>query len=367
MRTGLFLTYIILLLSSSLIARVKVAQEGISIVDSHAVTVDGKFASAINGRTYQKDALASDKDYQHLTNYDAHKAVSKGNCANNGTMRIDSHIHLYDTDRQGSNVFLDPEKHKKIYYPHLVSEFLAVASPAGVDYAVVVEASKRREDNFWLMEKVDKSDNLLAFIANLDPRDATFISDLDKLSKSKKFRGIRIRPKTPIDISSKDFIEKIGALAKRNLVLELRETYGPIEAIEEISRTYPNMNIVMDHMAGGRIQNGEIVPQSWNERLRLLSEIPNVYVKISMLYTLSGKSPAPVDYTFYRTFIDRVIDAFGPTRVFFGSNWTLSEMHGSYTNMIGICNQYVEENDAISQEQFYAENTIEAYGLVIKH
>ena len=131
-------------------------------------------------------------------------------------IRIDSHIHLYDTDRKGSSVFLNPEKHRKIYYPHLVPEFLGIALPAGVQYAVVVEASKRREDNFWVMHKVDESDNLLAFIANLDPRDITFVSDLDELSKSKKFRGIRIRPKTEIDISSQDFIEKMGELAKRN-------------------------------------------------------------------------------------------------------------------------------------------------------
>lgn len=281
-------------------------------------------------------------------------------------IRVDSHIHIYDTDREGSSIFLSPEKHRKIYYPHLVPEFLKVASPTGVDYAVVVEASKRREDNFWVMQKVDESDNLLAFIANLDPRDTTFISDLDELSKSKKFRGIRIRPKTEIDISSQDFIEKMGELAKRNLVLELRENYGPIEAIEKIARTYPNMNIIMNHMAGGRIQHGEIVPESWNARLKHLSALPNVYVKISMLYALSGESSAPTDPVFYKAFIDRAIDAMGPTRVFFGSNWTLSEMYGSYSNLIRICDHYLEKNYEISSEQFYTWNSMKAYGLEIE-
>lgn len=279
--------------------------------------------------------------------------------------RIDSHIHLYDTNRKGSSVFLNPEKHQKIYFPHLVPEFLEVASPAGVNHAVVVEASKRREDNFWVMQKVNESNNLLAFIANLDPRDTTFVSDLDELSKSKKFRGIRIRPKTEIDISSQDFIEKIGELAKRNLVLELRENYKPIKAIEKIALTYPSMNIIMNHMAGGSIQNGEIVPKSWNARLKRLSALPNVYVKISMLYTLSGESPAPMDYNFYKPFIDQVIDVIDPTRVFFGSNWTLSEMYGSYSNLIRICDQYLEEKKVISPQQFYTENAIKAYGLEI--
>ena len=83
----------------------------------------------------------------------------------------------------------------------------------------------------------------------------------NELSKSKKFRGIRIRPKTEIDISSQDFIDKMGELAKRNLVLELRENYKPIEAIEQILRTYPNMNIIMNHghQAGLHLPRPDII------------------------------------------------------------------------------------------------------------
>ena len=155
----------------------------------------------------------------------------------------------------------------------------------------------------------------------------------------------------------------LGELAKRNLVLELRENSGPIEAIETISRKYPNMNIIIDHMAGGKIQNDLIVPENWSERLEKLAALPNVYVKISMLYALSGKSPAPTDYRFYRPFIDQVVDVMGPTRVFFGSNWTLSEMGGSYKNLIQVCDQYLGEKEAIMPQQFYTDNGIKAYGL----
>lgn len=277
--------------------------------------------------------------------------------------RIDTHIHLYDTNREGSSVFLDPLKHKKIYYPHLVPEFLEVASPAGVNYAVVVEASKRREDNYWVMDIVTKSDNMLAFIGNLDPRDPHYINDLKKLAENKKFRGIRIRPKKPIDFSDEKVIQLLGELAKRNLVLELGEHAGPIEAIGKISRKYPKMNIIIDHMAGGRIQNNQIVPKSWKKRLDKLAALPNVYVKVSMLYELSGQTPAPTDYKFYKPFIDQVIDTFGPNRVLYGSNWTLSEMCGSYANLIKFSDQYINDKATITSQQFYASNAIKAYGL----
>jgi predicted TIM-barrel fold metal-dependent hydrolase len=281
----------------------------------------------------------------------------------NDAFRIDAHIHLYDTNREGSCIFLDPLKHKKIYYPHLVPEFLEVAAPAGVNHAVVVEASKRREDNYWVMDIVNKSDNMLAFIGNLDPRDPHYIDDLIKLSENKKFRGIRIRPKKAIDFSDKKVIQLLGELAKRDLVLELGEHAGPLGAIEKISRKYPEMNIIIDHMAGGRIQNNQIVPKSWNKRLKQLAALPNIYVKISMLYELSGQTPAPTDYKFYKTFMDQVIDTFGPNRVLYGSNWTLSEMCGSYANLIKFSDAYINEKEIITTQQFYTSNVIKAYGL----
>lgn len=281
-------------------------------------------------------------------------------------MRIDTHIHLYDTERPGSSVFLDPVKHKKIYYPHLEKDFLDIASPAGLDFAVVVEASKRREDNFWLMDIVNQSSSLLAFIANLDPRDEHYIGDLDRLSANKKFRGIRIRPEQPIDLGDDLVLEKLGELAKRGLVLEIRENAGPLAAIENIAKHYPDMPIIIDHMGGGKISQGKIVPSTWNNRLQKLAAIPNVYIKISMLYTLSGQNPAPTQPSFYREFIDQVVKAFGPKRVLYGSNWTLSEMRGSYADLVHIYDRYLEEQSVLTAYDLYYGNAIQAYGLKVE-
>ncbi len=128
--------------------------------------------------------------------------------------RIDTHIHLYDTRREGSSTFLDPVIHKKIYFPHFAEQFIDTAGTGGVEFAVVVEASQRREDNYWLLAHVDTSDALVAFIGNLDPRDPMYAKDLDSLSQHKKFRGIRIRPATPIDLSDPEIMESFAELAR---------------------------------------------------------------------------------------------------------------------------------------------------------
>jgi predicted TIM-barrel fold metal-dependent hydrolase len=277
--------------------------------------------------------------------------------------RIDTHIHLYDTQREGSSTFLDPVIHEKIYFPHFAETFVDTAGPAGVNYAVVVEASQRREDNFWLMQHVDTSTALVAFIANLDPRDPFYIADLDSLSSYEKFRGIRIRPSTSINIADAGVMASFAHLARKNLVLELGGNGVDPATISDIARRFPNMNIIMNHLAGIQMQGDQVVPGDYQTRLAEFAREPNVYCKISALYTLIHQDPAPTSPEAYKPLIDPVIDAFGPERVIFGSNWTLSDMHGSYGDMIKMLDLYLEDRDDLTEEQFYYENINRAYGI----
>jgi predicted TIM-barrel fold metal-dependent hydrolase len=277
--------------------------------------------------------------------------------------RIDTHIHLYDTRRPESATFLDSVRHQKIYFPHLAAEFAETAAPAGVGFAIVVEASKRREDNFWLMKQVDSSKRLLAFIGNLDPRDAWFVEDLDLLAKSSKFRGIRIRPKTPINLADPAVVERLSELDKRKLVLELGINGVDPALVAAIAHWYPGMNVVIDHLAGGKIFIDLKEQEKWKEQLAILASEPNVYCKISAVFDLSGQQPAPLHSEYYDPMIDPVVKAFGPERVMFGSNWTLSELFGSYKDMVKILDDYCKRRKHLIPEQFYFENAKRAYGI----
>lgn len=125
MKFNLLLACLSLFLSVNLTAQVKVITENKSIVDDYALSIDGRFASAINGKTYQKDAIASHNGYQYLAYYDqerhvcvarrklpkgdwesirfldyhfksndSHNVVSMGICPNDGTIHLawDHHV-----------------------------------------------------------------------------------------------------------------------------------------------------------------------------------------------------------------------------------------------------------------------------------
>jgi predicted TIM-barrel fold metal-dependent hydrolase len=277
--------------------------------------------------------------------------------------KIDTHIHLYDTRREGSSIFLDPVIHEKIYFPHFAEQFADTADTGGVEFAVVVEASQRREDNYWLLAHVDTSAVLVVFIGNLDPRDPLFAKDLDSLSKHKKFRGIRIRPATPINLSDPGIIERFAELDARNLVLELGGNGVDPQVVAAIARRYPSMNIIMNHLAGGTLEGDQIRPADWKARLAVFASEPNIYCKISALYEASGKNPAPVNSDEYDALIDPVVEAFGPDRVLFGSNWPLSDMLGSYEEMIRMLQDYCARHPDLSPEKLFYRNEVRAYGI----
>ncbi len=137
--------------------------------------------------------------------------------------KIDSHIHLYDINREESYTFLDSQEKNgsdELRFTHLENQFLETASSSGVKYAYIVEESERREDNFSLSQIADTSKNILGFSANLDPLVEMFAADLDSLKKNPNFRGVRSRFKE-LDLTDSLTLEKLGELDKRNLAFEL--------------------------------------------------------------------------------------------------------------------------------------------------
>lgn len=126
-------------------SKVNVKLLGVSTVSPNALTIDGRFGTSINGRTYQKDALATHNGYQYMTFYDgerrvcisrrklpagewatiqfpdyffasndAHNIVSLGICPNDGTIHLsfDHHANPLRYRISVKGLATHPEKHE---------------------------------------------------------------------------------------------------------------------------------------------------------------------------------------------------------------------------------------------------------------
>jgi len=63
-------------------------------------------------------------------------------------------------------------------------------------------------------------------------------------------------------------------------------------------------------------------------------------------------------YEDFIPYLDVEFDAFGISRLMFGSDWTVCLLSASYTEVKGIINQYISKFSAVEQSKIMGENEI---------
>jgi L-fuconolactonase len=88
---------------------------------------------------------------------------------------------------------------------------------------------------------------------------------------------------------------------------------------------------VLDHLGKPPIAAGELEP--WASGLRALAAEPNIAAKLSGLHTIASPD---CTYTELAPYIDIALEAFGPDRLIFGSDWPVSVQAASYTRVCEV-------------------------------
>jgi len=80
---------------------------------------------------------------------------------------------------------------------------------------------------------------------------------------------------------------------------------------------HPDQVFVVDQRGEAAIRDGIVSP--WRERMRELGRRPNVFCKLSGMVT--GADPRAWTRASLEPYAHAVLEAFGPSRVMFGSDW----------------------------------------------
>jgi L-fuconolactonase len=122
---------------------------------------------------------------------------------------------------------------------------------------------------------------------------------------------------------------------------------------------HPNQVFILDHLAKPRARQQVVEP--WRANIRCLAERDNVYCKISGLVT-------EADWTAWteaqlRVYLDTVLDAFGPRRLMFGSDWPVCLVAASYEKWYEVVRRFCEKLSPDEQARIVGGTAIEAYKL----
>ena len=88
------------------------------------------------------------------------------------------------------------------------------------------------------------------------------------------------------------------------------------QAIEFVDR-HPHQVFVLDHLAKPRVKEHAVEP--WRTNIQRLAERENVFCKLSGLVTEADWSGWTEEQL--SAYLETVLEAFGPRRVMFGTDW----------------------------------------------
>lgn len=274
--------------------------------------------------------------------------------------RIDAHHHFWRYDPvEYAWISEGMQAIRRDFGPeHLWAEFKA----AGISGAISVQARQTLEETWQLLTYAEENEFIYGVVGWVPLTAPDLEKTLTSIAAHPKLRAVRHilqDEPDPYYILREDFNHGISSLRPFHLTYDILifERHLP-QTIEFVDR-HPNQVFVVDHLAKPRVKDNLLSP--WQEHIRKLAERPHVYCKISGLAT-------EADYQHWREeqlrpYFDTVLEAFGPSRLMFGSDWPVCLLAVTYGNWIDIVDRAVGKLSSSEQERIWSGTAREAYRL----
>ena len=281
---------------------------------------------------------------------------------------IDTHIHLFDTERPGGVPWPSQNNpaHKVMYMPSLPSRYRKVVDGLGIVGAIEIECSPLLEDNQWVLDVAKNDTIMVGTIGHLTPGTPEFRPNLERFHKNPLFRGIRygLDGRAGQEVDKQEFIADLKALADADLVMDTANpSVSLLEGVVRVSDRVPNLRLVIDHLPQMLRPTESAAQASYDASMKAIRGRPQIYVKVSeVLRRVDDK--IPTDLAFYRPRIDEVLDVFGIDRVLYGSDWPNGDQWLPVPVGFKIVHEYFMAKGQVAAEKYFWRNSTKAYKWV---
>ena len=275
-------------------------------------------------------------------------------------MMIDSHHHLWNYSAAEYG-WISPEM-KVIRRDFLPSDLEPILHHFGIEGSVAVQARQTLEETSWLLDLAAKNEFLRGVVGWVPLVDGDRVRPhLERFAKHPKFKGVRHVVQDEADpryILRPDFNQGIRALLEFKLRYDVLIFERHLPAAIEFVDRHPKQIFILDHIAKPRIKEKILAP--WDRNIRELAKRPNLYCKLSGMVTEAGPQWTPKSLAPY---IETVLNAFGPKRVMFGSDWPVMLLASDYERWFRTVSLAIARFSKTEQERIMGGTAVEAYGL----
>ena len=290
-------------------------------------------------------------------------------------MKIDAHHHLWDLQavfypwlaaRGQMRFFGDPSPIQRTYN---LAEFQADAGAAGMQGSVHIQvgAQDAYAEAAWVQRVAEANPNWpLRQVAFCDLTSSDLNAQLDRLQGLSTVVGVRqIIARAPGEDSqtgTRDllrdarFLTGLREISRRGLSFDLQLLPEVMAAAADVFSSVPDLPVALCH-AGSPHDRSLAGLKSYSKALKRLSDLPNMFCKISGLGMFdpgwSAHSAQPI--------IEICNEQFGPQRLMFGSNFPVDSLSSSYEDLIARHRRLVAPRSAAHQRMFWGQTAAQFY------
>ena len=277
---------------------------------------------------------------------------------------VDAHHHLWDLGVRDQDWITGPAL-APLRRDFLLGDYRSVADVNGIAASVVVQTVTVPGETPELLALAAASDLIAGVVGWTDlaaPDVGDKIAALTEMPGGAKLVGLRHQVQSEPDpdwLTQPDVLRGLGAIARAGLVYDLVITAGQLSASARAAAAVPDLVFVLDHLGKPPIAAGHTEP--WAQDLRGLAALPNTVAKLSGLVTEADWRHWQV--ADLRPYAEVALEAFGPARMMFGSDWPVCTLAATYPDVLAAARDLTAGLSPAEREALFAGTATSVYGL----
>jgi len=275
---------------------------------------------------------------------------------------IDAHHHFWQLGRY-DYVWMSPDLQglQRDFGP---DDLQPILSSHNINRSVLVQTLSSDKETRWFLELANQYEFIAGVVGWVDLTDPHVGDQLDELSNSPKFLGVRHQVHDEPDpdwLGRGDVWHGLRELERRSLTYDLLIRPSHLEISRRVAKKFPDLRFVVDHIA-----KPEIATHGWKDwavGIAALAACPNVACKLSgMITEADWVDWQPADLTPY---IQHILEHFGTERVMFGSDWPVCLLAGTYDQVLDGLTANLDQLSDHQQEDVFGNSATAWYDLKV--
>lgn len=254
-------------------------------------------------------------------------------------MRVDAHQHFWRINR-GDYGWLTPDQ-GALYRDYSPADLAPLLARYDIEETVLVQAAPTLKETLYLLDVAHHTPFVVGVVGWVDLESPEAIDHIGALTDDSYLVGVRAMIQ---DIADPEWMLReslepvLEFLIDQQLAFDVLVRPQHLPALGEFLDRYDELRVVIDHGAKPDIAGGMYA--DWAGQITALANRnPNLFCKLSGLINEAGP-----DWTVatLKPYVERIIDAFGPERVLWGSDWPVINAVATYDAWVAASGELLE-------------------------